>query len=90
MLFNFLATDEKTGAPDDWGRGHLFRSGRSGYSPISKRYLIKELPSVPNYDVKSGDIRYMENNLYNKVCQTFNKGYLSKIYVPAGTSCQKR
>merc|ERR1711953_1263498 len=29
-------SDPKTGQQDDWGRGHLFRSGRSGYIPIHK------------------------------------------------------
>ena len=63
----FLA-DEKTSAPDDWGRGHLFRSGRSSYNPISKRYPIKEMYSYDNYDRMSAAKRNIERNLYNKVC----------------------
>ena len=62
-----ILADEKTSAPDDWGRGHLFRSGRSSYNPISKRYLVKEMSSYDN-DRMSVAKRNIERNLYNKVC----------------------
>merc|ERR1712062_328651 len=73
-------SDPKTGQQDDWGRGHLFRSGRSGYIPITRGYLRTfsspsnnhpfDASSNSNYERNSGfDIpihKNVEYNLYNK------------------------
>merc|ERR1712032_2958 len=60
------ATDEKTGASDDWGRGHLFRSGRSSNTQIYRKYMTKEMSSNQNYERKSRASRNMEHSLYKK------------------------
>ena len=65
-----LASDEKTGASDDWGRGHLFRSGRSSNTQIYRKYFTKEMSSNQNFDRKSRASRNMEHSLYKKVCQS--------------------
>ena len=87
-IVRFLGSDPKTGQQDDWGRGHLFRSGRSGYVPITRGYLRTfssssnnhpfDASSNSNYERNSGfDIpihKNVEYTLYNKVCECFNKG----------------